>query len=194
MKYYILTFFIFLSCLLVICDMSNANEHNENVIILLAQVIHKYQPILDPVVVNKIANAIIVEATKNDFSPYLLTAIMWVESQFKTTAKSSKGAMGLMQVRYLVWKEDPIIKENDINVDNIYWIDININCGARILRKYFDESNGSIVTALNRYHTGENELPKDVKYYEVDYVNKIMIKAYDFADEVRRISIAGVAQ
>jgi len=51
------------------------------------------------------------------------------------------GAVGLMQVRYSVWKESLELSSNGVeSKEALFWIDNNIKSGVDILVKYYKES------------------------------------------------------
>lgn len=85
------------------------------------------------------------------FNPYLVMAIIQVESSFNPTAVSNAGAYGLMQVNYAAWRD-----QLNIAFEKIFEKEYNIELGLKILKYYYDNSNGNIFTALSRYCTGDN--------------------------------------
>jgi len=96
------------------------------------------------------------------------------------------GAVGLMQVRYPVWKETSILRGNGVSAKHkLFWPDLNIKCGTEILAKYYDQAGHNIAKTLYRYNTGSKELPKDKSVSEISYVNKIMLTMYNVLDSVR---------
>ena len=88
----------------------------------LALTIRQLQPKLDPKLVEKITDYVITEAEMGNFDPILITALIYEESAFDPMARSKKGAIGLMQVRYKVWKGSTLFKENGVASRNkLYW-------------------------------------------------------------------------
>lgn len=85
------------------------------------------------------------------FSPYLVMAMIQVESGFNSNAVSTAGACGLMQVNYSVWKD-----QLNIDFERIFEKEYNIDLGLKILKHYYDKANGNIFTALSRYCSGYN--------------------------------------
>ena len=143
------------------------------------------RPEIDCTVAEKIANTILIEADKKDLDPMLIAGLIKVESNFDPFAKSSKGAIGLMQIRYSVWKETPILVKNGAEkIGGLYWIDINVSSGTDILKKYIDEAKGDVVRGLWRYNSGQTKLPPEKKEYEVDYVNKVLLATYQIRELV----------
>lgn len=98
---------------------------------------------------SKIAEVVFKKSKEYKVDPNLIMGLIEVESNFKPYAVSSKGAYGLMQVNYSVWK-----KELKINTEKIFEIDYNIDLGIKILKMYMDESNGDVLRALHLYNNG----------------------------------------
>jgi hypothetical protein len=151
----------------------------------LVYIISGFQPKLDMLTIERITGLIISESKINNLDPILVTALIWVESRFDPLAKSKKEAIGLMQVRYTVWKKTPIL--DGVGVDDkhkLYWVDMNIKCGTRILAKYYKESNYNIMKALYRYNTGSKSIPDKTPIFEIKYVNKIILTAYRISNSM----------
>lgn len=85
------------------------------------------------------------------FNPYLVMAMIQVESGFNPNAVSSEGACGLMQVNYSVWKD-----ELNIDYGKIFDKEYNIDLGLKILKHYYEKANGNIFVALSYYCSGYN--------------------------------------
>lgn len=153
----------------------------------LTRSILELQPRLDKETAKRISLNIISECSDKNLDPILVTALIWVESRFDPLAYSNKGALGLMQVRYSIWKEDPIMRDNNVSTKyKLYWIDLNIKCGTDILAKYYREADQDVIRALYRYNTGSKELPNKIGDFEVKYVNKIVITAYKISDSIKK--------
>ncbi len=91
------------------------------------------------------------KSSEYGFNPYLVMAMIQVESGFNPNAVSTAGACGLMQVNYAVWKD-----ELNIDYENIFDKEYNIDLGLKILKHYYDKANGNIFIALSRYCSGYN--------------------------------------
>lgn len=153
----------------------------------LITAIMELQPKVDEMTSSRIANLIMEECRANKLDPVLVTALIWVESRFDILAHSRKGAVGLMQVRYKTWKETPVLKGNGVNAKyRLYWVDLNIKCGTEILAKYYKEAKGNMAKALYRYNTGSKNLPEDKSVTDIEYINRIMLTAYEISDSMRK--------
>jgi Transglycosylase SLT domain len=97
----------------------------------------------------KITNSVFSQSRIHGFSPYLVMAIIFVESRFDRHAVSRAGAYGLMQVNYPVWK-------TQLNIDfkRISQVDYNLELGLTILKGYLRETSGDILKALVLYNSG----------------------------------------
>jgi soluble lytic murein transglycosylase-like protein len=96
---------------------------------------------------DRIAAAVVYEAERNRISPSLLAAVLLIENApFDTTAISSQGAVGLMQVMpvHLGGYGCP---SPDLNS-----VESNICHGARILQQNIRRAKGAIPLALKRYN------------------------------------------
>jgi soluble lytic murein transglycosylase-like protein len=98
---------------------------------------------------SEIANIVFAKSKKYDFNPYLIMAMIQVESNFQQYAVSKAGAYGLMQVTYSVWKD-----ELGISFNRIFDKGYNIELGMKILKHYYEETNGDLLKALFHYNNG----------------------------------------
>jgi soluble lytic murein transglycosylase-like protein len=101
----------------------------------------------------RITDSVFIQSQKHGFDPYLVMAIILVESNFNRHAVSKAGAYGLMQVNYAVWKD-----ELKINFKKITQIDYNIELGLKILKNYLRETSGDILQALILYNQGYKQI------------------------------------
>lgn len=99
---------------------------------------------VQPARAKRIAKAVVFEARKNELDPFLLTAMIKRESGFNSNARSSYGAVGLLQVvpRYHRAKFEGKAPNN---------VEANIRAGAKVLSEYLQSSNGNLAKALKRY-------------------------------------------
>jgi soluble lytic murein transglycosylase-like protein len=110
----------------------------------------------------KITDSVFNLSRKHEINPYLIMAVIFVESRFNSHAVSKAGAYGLMQVNYPVWKDE-------LNIDRrkLSQIDYNIELGLIILKGYLRETKGDIIKALILYNNG-------YKYTNNNYYEKII--------------------
>jgi soluble lytic murein transglycosylase-like protein len=92
-------------------------------------------------------------AAKNQLDPALLTAVVRQESGFRADARSTAGALGLMQLMPSTAQQlgvaDPLDPEQ------------NVDGGARLLRSLIDQFGGRLDLALAAYNAG----PSAVQHY-----------------------------
>jgi len=100
-------------------------------------------------VVSKIFSTVFKKSKKYKVDPFIVLALIQVESSFKPYAVSSAGAYGLMQVNYAVWKD-----ELKINFNKIFDIDYNIELGIKIFKHYLKINNNNLLKAFLMYNNG----------------------------------------
>lgn len=86
----------------------------------------------------------------------IIKALITIESDFNSKAKSHKGARGLMQIM-------PKTAKWLCNIDNpelLYKPDINIKCGTVVLNYYLKRAKWDIYEALRFYNAGEKGATK----------------------------------
>src|SRR6185436_4689005 len=90
------------------------------------------------------------EAKKNDLPPELVAAVAHTESKFVPTARSNRGAVGLMQLvpRTGRW----------LGAQNLADPVQNIQAGAKYLRYLSDRFNGDNQKAIAAYNAGEGNV------------------------------------
>ena len=98
----------------------------------------------------KIVASVFRHSDEHKVEPALILGIIDRESSFRTDAKSSVGAVGLMQV-WPKWHLEKI-KEASGTEAKLWDADFNIQIGTQILREYLDQSNGRLSEALARYN------------------------------------------
>ena len=111
----------------------------------------RYYRTVPPIVAMEIAKNIIVASEKHKFPITPIVAVMEIESQFNAAARSHKGARGLMQVMPLWLKE--------LNLNNKYElhdIEIGIDSGTYILKKYLSNKDYNMERALYQYVGGDS--------------------------------------
>lgn len=101
------------------------------------------------------------EAVKHNVDPFLVLAIMQVESNFDYTARSTAGAIGLMQV-IPRWHPDKLAQPQ-----HVFDPRQNIRVGTEVIAEYRDRHAGDMRKALLQYN-GSLHIPGG------DYANKVV--------------------
>ena len=94
----------------------------------------------------EIDSLIEAQARSQNLDPALVHAVVNVESSYDPTARSSKGAMGLMQLMPATARS--------LQVDNPYDPEENLRGGTTYLRRLLDRFGGDLERALAGYHAG----------------------------------------
>ena len=105
---------------------------------------------------------------ENRLDPYLVFAIIKVESSFNPQAISSKKARGLMQLteKTAVWGAN-VMSIEDFTIEKLYDPEINIRIGCWYLNrlmKEFDNDTDLVITAYNGGSGNVSEWLKDRNY------------------------------
>ena len=91
-------------------------------------------------------------AQTHGVDPILVQALIQVESNYQPRARSSKGAMGLMQLMPSVARE--------YKVRNAYDPQSNIDAGIRKLKSLLERWGGDVAMALAAYNAGDGAVSK----------------------------------
>ncbi len=92
------------------------------------------------------------ESARTGLDPQIILSIITIESNFNKYAKSSKGAVGLMQIMPF-WKKLIGNPKQDL-----FDLQTNIRYGCVIFRYYLEMNNWNIERSLSQYN-GSNGLP-----------------------------------
>lgn len=107
---------------------------------------------------------IIENSIKYRVDPYLVAAIINVESRYDEKARSKKGAKGLMQITETTGKwgsEETGIK--DYSDERLYEPEINIKIGTWYVNRLFKEFDGDLNLVLAAYNAGSGNVRKWLK-------------------------------
>ena len=131
-------------------------------------------------------------ARNYDLDPALLAAVIYQERKFRADAKSSSGAIGLMQLRPQT-AEGIAIRTGGTNfqVSDLYNPEINVRYGSWYLRHLLDKY-GDERDALAAYNAGQRNVDewraegKDIQFPEtrayvdrVEHLKHVYARAYD---------------
>lgn len=106
----------------------------------------------------KYSNAIITYSQKYNLSAALVASVINVESSYNPNSKSSKNAIGLMQIKlstanYL----NQLSKESEIDEKSLFKIDNNIKYGCMYLN-YLQKKFENTFTVIAAYNAGETNV------------------------------------
>lgn len=101
---------------------------------------------------------------ENDLDPFLVAAIINVESNYNREALSPKGARGLMQIgpQTGLWAKEELNIEN-YTEDLLYDPEVNIKIGSWYLTKLESEFKGNLNNILAAYNAGSGNVAKWLK-------------------------------
>lgn len=105
------------------------------------------------------AKAYVDAASEYDLDPRLLLFLTLVESGFDAQAKSSKGALGMMQIMPDIWTKRISFISTHKDLMDPY---LNIHAGAHVLRHYLNRADGNVKLALLMYNRGERAVNQDI--------------------------------
>ncbi|MBI3988035.1 MAG: lytic transglycosylase domain-containing protein [candidate division NC10 bacterium] len=110
-------------------------------------------------------------AKKYEIDPDLLFAVIAVESEFNTVAKSHKNARGLGQVMFTTAKAiNPTLVEKP---DDLYDVHVNLSSALKYLKSNMKRGKEDQRTALMVYYYGEVARQKDFRDRD-NYVPKVL--------------------
>lgn len=125
-------------------DFDQVTDYYRSEVVPMERVLLRYRN--DPDLVRRISVALVREANRTQVEPRLLLAVLLVENPWlNPTAKSSVGAVGLMQVM-------PVHDGQWGCGVNLEDIDTNICHGARIFANDLRRTGGDVDRALLRYN------------------------------------------
>lgn len=106
----------------------------------------------------KYKSEIINYANENNLNPALIASVINVESSFNENAKSTKNAIGLMQIKLSTANYINSLKNtNKIDENQLFNPTINIEIGTQYLKYLMDKFN-NIDTSLAAYNAGETRV------------------------------------
>lgn len=100
-------------------------------------------------------------AAKHNIDPFLIAAIIRVETNYRHHLESSKGALGLMQL--MPDTAEWIVESNNLGPhtqDDLLKVDVNINLGSWYLSWLNKHYNGNLIYAIAAYNAGQGNVNK----------------------------------
>lgn len=127
---------------------------------------------LDPQLRVKLGDAVLTEASRGGLDPLFVLALVAVESRFRITASSERGAYGLMQLKpstfaWMAGREPDVVDDEAVSEDPV----VDVRLAVRYF-KWLEHRFHSRDEALMAYNAG----PKRLQEYK---------KAGDIPDSIR---------
>ncbi len=124
---------------------------------------------------------IIQASQRNEINPYLVAAVIRVESGFRPTVVSSRGAVGLMQIMPATAQWIAVkTHQGPIPAKLLTKVEVNVGLGSWYLRHLLNVYHGNEVLALAAYNSGPNTVaywvskgllnPKQPHYQNIPYL------------------------
>jgi soluble lytic murein transglycosylase len=129
----------------------------------------------------KLHETILLNSHKHSLSPALVHAVIRAESAYDPNARSSKGAMGLMQLMPGT--------ASLLRVSNPYNPDENVSGGARYLRHLLDRFGGNLELALAAYNAGESRVSRESRIPRISETQQYVRKVIRFYRDLSREGI-----
>ncbi|KYH30270.1 MULTISPECIES: lytic transglycosylase domain-containing protein [Clostridium] len=136
-------------------------------IVILMIFIINLKPIGRKIYPIKYYDYIVKYSEEYDLNPFLVTAVIKVESNFNRNAVSVKNAQGLMQLTPSTakWAAEQM-KLDDFSVDMLHDPEVNIRMGCWYLNNLKEEFGPNIELILAAYNGGRGNVKKWLNNYE----------------------------
>lgn len=138
----------------ILNKLKDFSTEDQQTVSTVVRYIRGNSPYISPKTAWRIAAALVYYSGKYGIPVHLSTAVAHTESQFNPSARSSKGAMGVMQV---MWKvHNGLLQANGIaSKDEMMDPEKGVAAGCLLLSRYV-KAYGSIPKALARYYGGSS--------------------------------------
>jgi len=123
---------------------------------------------------------------RHNVDPDLIRAVIKTESDFKTNARSNKGAMGLMQLMPDTARLH--------NVNDAYDPNENVEGGVRHLRMLLERYQGNLELSLAAYNAGASAVEKHGGIPPYNETREYVRKVLRFYDTFRGTSLNSIQQ
>lgn len=129
-------------------------------------------------------------AEKNDLDPHLVAAIMHTESKFVSTARSPKGAIGLMQMMPETgqWVAGQL-KISGFTESMLYEPEVNVRFGTWYMSSLKQEFDDNEILALAAYNAGRGNVKQWMRQFDwkMDFADIDQIPYRETKDYVKRV-------
>lgn len=109
---------------------------------------------------NKYADKLNAAADEFGLDRALVRSVVWAESKFDPSAKSDKGASGLMQLMPETFAACAMALNIDGAENKIFDPETSLRCGCYYLSLMLDKFDGDVDAALMAYNAGEQNARK----------------------------------
>ncbi len=140
-------------------------------------IVRSYRRTNDELECRKLAEAIVAESVAAGVDPLLVTSIVAVESSFRSSVVSHKGAVGLMQLRPFVARD--VARRREIEwtgPETLHTPHLNVRLGINYYLELLERFDGDEQLALTAYNHGPTRVSRWVregKYNGSSYAAKI---------------------
>jgi soluble lytic murein transglycosylase len=128
-------------------------------------------------------------STMYELDPYLVAAVIRVESRFLIQAESTSGARGLMQLMPETAKWAAGKMKIEYSPEMLFDPEYNIRMGCWYLRQLVNKFDGNLVVALAAYNGGQGNVVNWLKKgtWNGEYNNLDQVPFFETRDYVRRV-------
>jgi len=133
-----------------------------NQISFIAGMISANQPTMANV--GMLAKEIVETSNEESFDPFFVAAVISVESRFTTHARSSVGALGLMQLRPSTAKEVSTATTGNKSYPLLTHAETNIRLGINYLKQMEKKYKGNTYLSLAAYNWGPAKVDRALKH------------------------------
>jgi soluble lytic murein transglycosylase len=124
----------------------------------------------------KYKEIILKYSSRFDIDGYIVASVINIESGYDKSAKSTAGAIGLMQLLPSTAEEIAVKLNKDFSENDLCNPETNIEFGCYYLSYLFDYFNGNIINVLSAYNWGLNNVRNWIKEGNVDENGNITLK------------------